>query len=106
MAAAMSQEIVASAPSAACRISAASASALPANMVVEMTWKVVSVMSRSTAATTPGGLARQRATCSWAAVVMAGTRLARSEGRKRGAAVRRCQRQLAPSEVRMPSPSV
>ena len=43
----MSQEMVASAPSAASRIAVASASALPANMVAEMTRKVVSVMSRS-----------------------------------------------------------
>ena len=51
-------------------------------------------------------LVRQRATWSSAAVVMIGTRPARSAGRNSGAAVRRCQRQLAPSEVRMPSPSV
>ena len=53
IAAAMSQEMVASALSAAFRMAAASASAPPANMVAEMTWKVVSVMSRSIAATAP-----------------------------------------------------
>ncbi len=75
-------------------------------MVAEMTRKVVSVMSRSMAQRRPHLALRQRAIWSSAAVVMAGTRLARSAGRNSGAAVRRCQRQLAPSEVRMPSPSV
>ena len=42
-------------------MAAASASALPANMVAEMTWNVVSVMSRSMACTAPGGARRQRA---------------------------------------------
>jgi hypothetical protein len=87
-------------------MAAASASALPANMVAEITRNVVSVMSRSTACTVPAGLVRQRCTCSCAAAVIAGTRAARSAGRNSGAAVRRCQRQLAPCEVRMPSPSV
>src|SRR5262249_32290656 len=64
------------------------------------------VMSRSMAAMLPAGRARQRAICCAAAAVMAGTKWARSAGRKSGAAVRRCQRQLAPSEVRMPSPRV
>ena len=89
------------------RIAAASASALPANIVAEMTWKVVSVMSRSIGCDgCRRAASRQRATWSSAAAVMVGTRPARSAGRNSGAAVRRCQRQLAPSEVRMPSPSV
>ncbi len=106
MAAAMSHEIVDSALSEASRMAAASASALPANMVAEMTWNVVSVISRSMAWIDPAGRLRHRCTCSSAAALMAGTRPARSAGRNSGAAVRRCQRQLAPCDVRMPSPSV
>ena len=105
-AAATSHEMVASVASAACMMAAASWSALPANMVAEMTWKVVSVMSRSMACMVPAGARRQRSIWSCAAAVMAGTSPARSAGRNSGAAVRLCQRQLAPCEVRMPSPSV
>ena len=52
--AAMSQEMVESALSEALRMAAASASALPANMVAEMTRNVVSVMSRSIGLDGPG----------------------------------------------------
>ncbi len=97
---AISQETQRSIASAASWMARPSASALPANMVAEMTRNVVSVMSRSIAPRRPGGARASAATCTSASCAMAGTSAAMI-----GGAEQRRGRAPLPAPARRPGRS-
>ncbi len=77
----------------------------PGSMVLRMIAKVVRIISWATSISLPAESASQSSRVRAAAAIMAGRSRSMRSWRKIGAAARRCQRQRAPSAVRMASPS-